>query len=494
MSEVHRLKPSTRLSISRDEIRAVYEQGEEAVIELVESLVGRINALEERVEALENQLSKNSRNSSKPPSGDGFQQRTKSLRQKSERASGGQPGHPGSTLEWSAEPDSVETHGVAICSSCGESLVNTPLQEWEVRQVHDLPPIQMEVTQHQSEVKSCPNCGVVNRGQFPKEVQQLVQYGVNLQGLIVYLMELQLIPSQRVCQLLEEVFGVEVSEGTLYNVRARCFEALAASEVAIQSAISSAEVVHFDETGFRVKNQLWWLHVACSESLTFYFVHSKRGQLALNEMGILPNFRGVAVHDGFKSYANYEAVHSLCNAHHLRELVFIAQRYSQEWAEQMITLLVKMKQQMEEAKAFGASALEPSVLAELEENYADILKLGFDANPLQPIPDNQPKRRGPPKQTPAKNLLERLQSQQDQVLRFLHNFDVPFDNNQAERDLRMMKLKQKISGCFRSQDGARMFCRIRGYLSTLRKQGCNVLDAIVQLFMGNSISPLPTAE
>lgn len=464
------------------------------MIGLVESLVARINTLEERVEALENQLSKNSRNSSKPPSGDGFKQRTKSLRQKSERQSGGQPGHPGNTLEWSVEPEYVETHRVEVCSGCGESLVDTPLQECEVRQVHDLPPIQLEVTEHQCEVKCCPNCGVVNRGQFPSEVQQPVQYGVNLQGLIVYLMELQLIPSQRVRQLLEEVFGVEVSEGTLYNVRARCFEALAASEVAIQTALQSAEVVHFDETGFRVKNTLWWLHVACTESLTFYFVHCKRGQLALNEMGILPNFAGVAVHDGFKSYASYEAVHSLCNAHHLRELVFIVERYQQEWADQMITLLVKMKQQVEEAKASGARALNPSTLAELEQNYRDILKLGFDTNPLQAILENSPKRRGPPKQSPAKNLLDRLQSQQDQVLRFLHNFDVPFDNNQAERDLRMMKLKQKISGCFRSQDGARMFCRIRGYLSTLRKQGCNVLDAIVQLFMGSSISPVPTAE
>lgn len=472
----------------------MYGAGEAAVIALVEGLVARINGLEERVEVLENQLAKHSGNSSKPPSGDGFKKRTKSLRQKSERQSGGQPGHPGSTLEWSAEPDFVASHRVESCCSCGVSLVDAPLQEREVRQVHDLPPIEVEVTEHQSEVKSCPNCGMVNRGGFPAEVQQSVQYGVNLQGLMVYLMEWQLLPSQRVCQLLEEVFGVEVSEGTLYNVRNRCFEALAASEGEIHRALQAAEVVHFDETGFRVNNTLWWLHVACTDGLTFYFVHRKRGKLALDEMGILPNFAGVAVHDGFKSYAPYEALHSLCNAHHLRELVFIAERYSQEWADLMITLLVQMKQQVAAAKASGASALDPLTLAELEQSYADILKLGFDANPPQPIPEHQPKRRGPPKQTPAKNLLDRLQSQQDQVLRFLHNFDVPFDNNQAERDLRMMKLKQKISGCFRSQEGARMFCRIRGYLSTIRKQGRNILDAIVQLLMGNSISPVPTAE
>jgi transposase len=218
---VVKLKPSPRLSISRDEIRAIYAQGEEAVIELVESLVARINALEERVEALENQRSQNSRNSSKPPSGDGFAKKTKSLRQKSNRSSGGQPGHPGSTLEWSAEPDYIETHPVTVCQGCGVTLADHPVEDWQVRQVHDIPPMPLEVTEHQCEVKSCPRCGILNAGQFPPQVQQSVQYGVNLQSWMVYLMELQLLPTQRVCQLLSEVFGIEVSEGTLYNVRAR---------------------------------------------------------------------------------------------------------------------------------------------------------------------------------------------------------------------------------------------------------------------------------
>lgn len=488
------MKPSSRLSISQDEIRAVYAQGEAAVIALVESLGERINALEDRVEALENQQSKNSRNSSKPPSGDGFKKQTKSLRPKSNRSSGGQEGHPGSTLEWSDEPEQVETHRVETCLGCGESLVNTAVAEWEVRQVHDLPLIQLEVTEHQCEVKCCSNCGVLNRGRFPQEAQNSVQYGAHLQGLIVYLMELQLLPSHRVCQLLAEVFGIEISEGTLYNVRSRCFEALAASEVEIHQALQGSEVVHFDETGFRVKNQLWWLHVACTDSLTFYFVHPKRGQLAMDEMDILPHFAGTGVHDGFKSYAQYGVLHGLCNAHHLRELVFIVERYQQDWANQMIALLGKMKDQVDEAKGSGASALAPSALAELEQNYGDLLKLGFDTNPPEPIAENAPKRRGRLKQSPAKNLLDRLQSQQDAVLRFLYDFEVPFDNNQAERDLRMMKLKQKISGCFRSPFGAQMFCRIRGYLSTMRKQGGNVLDAIVQLFRGAPISPIPTAE
>lgn len=486
-------KPS-RLSMSREEIRAVYAEGEDAVIALVESLIARINQLEERVAALENQVSKNSRNSSKPPSGDGFGKRTKSLRQPSERASGGQVGHPGQTLEWSAEPDQTEVHPVNTCTGCGQDLTIVAVQDWELRQVHDLPPLALQITEHQSEVKCCPDCGMLNRGQFPPEVSESVQYGPQLQGLIVYLMELQLLPSARVCELLAEVYGLELSEGTLYNVRARCFEALAESESELKQALTAAAVLHMDETGLRVKAKLWWLHVACTDSLTFYFVHTKRGQKALDAMGILADFVGKGVHDGWKSYAHYDFLHSLCNAHHLRELIFIVERYQQDWASQMITLLVTMKRQVDEAKAQGKTALTPDQLTAFEHQYADLLKQGMTANPPLPIPQDQPKPRGRPKQSPAKNLLDRLESQQEAVLRFLYDFDVPFDNNQAERDLRMMKLKQKISGGFRSEDGAQQFCRIRSYLSSLRKQGRNVLDALVSLFMGNPISPIPVAE
>lgn len=488
------MKREPPLKISRDAIRAVYAEGEAAVIALVESLVARINHLEARVEALENQLSKNSRNSSKPPSGDGFGKRTKSLRAPSERPSGGQPGHPGTTLEWRDAPDAIEIHPVGQCAGCGASLVAVAVADWEARQVHDVPLLQVNVTEHQCEVKCCPDCGVLNRGQFPPEVMDAVQYGANLQGLMVYLMELQLIPSARVCEMLSEVFGVLVSEGTLYNVRSRCFEALAPAEQEIKAAILQSGVIHLDETGFRVLNKLWWLHVACTDSLTFYFVHTHRGQIAMDAMGILPKFTGIGVHDGLKSYALYAIVHGLCNAHHLRELIFIVERYEQAWAEEMITLLVELNRRVKVAKAEGETALAPNDLAGFIQQYTDILQRGFDANPPEPIPENQVKSRGRPKQSPAKNLLDRLKSQQDAVLRFIHNFDVPFDNNQAERDLRMMKLKQKISGCFRSEDGAQMFCRIRSYLSTLRKQGRNVLDALVQLFMGHPVSPMPSAE
>jgi transposase len=489
-----RLKPRVPLQITDDEIRATYAEGEEAVISLVKSLVERINGLEARVEALENQLKKNSHNSSKPPSSDGFGKRTKSLREKSDRSSGGQPGHPGSTLEWCAEPDSIVVYHANTCSDCGSSLKNVAVLNRELRQVHDLPWVQIAVTEHQCEVKSCPACNHLNRGQFPDTVQNGVQYGPNLQSLMVYLLDVQLLPSARVCELLAEVYGLEVSEGTLYNVRSRCFDALDEAEQEIKAAILDSPVVHFDETGFRVKNKLWWLHVACTDSLTFYFVHTKRGKIAMDAMNILPQFKGIANHDGLKSYAQYDSEHSLCNAHHLRELIFIAERYAQVWASQMIALLVEMNEAVKAAKALDQIALDSSQLAEFERRYRDILQAGFAENPTVPIPEHQTKPRGRPKQHLAKNLLDRLQSHAEAVLRFIHNFEVPFDNNQAERDLRMMKLKQKTSGCFRSEQGAVIFCRIRGYLSTLRKQGANVLDALVQLFMGEPISPISLPE
>ncbi len=488
------MKSKVPLQITDDEIRAIYAEGEEAVITLVQSLVERINGLEARVEALEDQLKKNSHNSSKPPSSDGFGKRTKSLRTKSDRRSGGQPGHPGSTLEWCAEPDSRVNYPVEICSDCGCSLENVPVIDRDLRQVHDLPRVQIAVTEHQCDIKCCPACNHLNRGEFPREVQNVVQYGPNLQGLMLYLLDVQLLPSARVCELLSVVYGVEVSEGTLYNVRSRCFEALDQVEAEILSAILDSPVVHFDETGFRVKNKLWWLHVACTDSLTFYFVHTKRGKIAMDAMKILPQFKGIANHDGLKSYTQYGSKHSLCNAHHLRELIFITERYEQIWASQMIALLVEMNEAVKGAKALEQIALASSQLAAFERRYRDILQTGFAENPSIPLPENQVKPRGRPKQHPAKNLLDRLQSHSEAVLRFIHNFDVPFDNNQAERDLRMMKLKQKISGCFRSEQGAVMFCRIRSYLSTLRKQGINVLDALVQVFMGDPISPVPLPE
>lgn len=477
-----------KLAISRDEIRAIYAEGEDAVIALVEGLLQRIVVLEERVEALENQISKNSGNSSKAPSSDGFRPRAKSQRRKSERSSGGQIGHPGETLEWSTEVNHVEQHCVEACVVCGASFAEVEVESWDVRQVQDIEPIQLRVTEHRAEVKYCPQCQTLNRGEFPPAVNSVVQYGASLKGLMVYLLDYQLLPSARVKEVLSDVLGCEISEATLYNSRERCFDALASVEATLAKQIQQAEVLHCDETGMRVNSKLWWLHVASTDALTFYFVHSKRGKDAMDAMEILPNYQGISVHDGLKSYAQYACDHALCNAHHLRELAFIVERYQQIWAEEMSLLLRDLKQQVDQAKAAGEMALDANLVQWFEERYQTLIEAGLTANPAPDPPPNAIKPRGRPKQSPAKNLLDRLQ-QQDQVLAFMYDFRVPFDNNQAERDLRMMKLKQKISGGFRSVEGAQMFGRIRGYISTLKKQGLNVLEALKQVFLGNPTMP-----
>jgi transposase len=478
-----------KLTISKDEIRACYAQGEEAVITLVESLVARINALEARIEVLENQKSKDSKNSSKPPSGDGFAKRTKSLRTKSGRKSGGQKDHPGSTLEWCEEVDEVFIHPVIDCTSCGASLENVEVLNLRCSQVHELPPIKLVVHEHQAQEKCCPNCGVLNQGKLPAVVNSLVQYGPGLKGLMVYLMEGQLLPSERAKELLQEVIGCEISEATLYNTRLRCYEELAAVESYIKSGIQLAPVVHFDETGMRVKSKLMWLHVACNGWLTAYFIDPKRGQLAMDAIDILPNFEGVSVHDGLASYGKYNSTHALCNAHHLRELRFIVERYEQDWADDMMTLLVEIKTNIAIAQAAGETTLTLTQIADFERRYQEIVEAGLIANPPPPIDPDLPTPKGRRKQTPPKNLLDRLQLHQSAVLLFMHDWRVPFDNNQAERDLRMMKLKQKISGTFRSMEGAQQFCRIRGYISTLRKQGIQVLDALKLVFMETPLFP-----
>lgn len=483
------------MTLSEAEIRAVYAQGEDAVVALVSELLQQLQQLSGRVDKLEERVSKTSRNSSKPPSGDGFGKRTKSLRRRSDKPSGGQTGHPGQTLEFSDEPDFKQFHPLWSCPDCGASLAAEPVEQVDARQVYDLPPIDLLVTEHQVEVKHCCQCGTSKSAAFPPEARNVVQYGPRLKGMMTYLMAGQLLPSKRTGDILQDLMGVSVSEGTLYTTREQCFERLEPVMSAVEDQIRNAAVVHFDETGLRVKQRLWWLHVAATDGLTAYFVHPKRGREAMDAMGILPTFEGKAIHDGWHSYAQYEGCeHFLCNAHHLRELQFIWERYQQPWAFQLSLLLVSIHNHVESLRTTATQALTATQLAAYGARYDAILEHGLEANPL-PTPDPEaPKKRGRPKRSPPRNLLERLQRQKAAVLGFMHDFIIPFDNNQAERDVRMMKLKQKISGCFRSEDGARMFCRIRGYLATMRKQGHNVFEALVDLFAGNPRSPLPQAE
>lgn len=444
--------------------------------------------LRKRVDELEQQLAKNSRNSGKPPSTDGFKKPApKSLRKKGRRTTGGQPGHRGHTLEMAEQPDHTEHHRVEHCGCCGRSLADQAPAGIEKRQVHDLPPIRLVVTEHRAESKRC-TCGHLNKAGFPEGVNAPAQYGPGVKAAAVYLKHYQFIPYDRTCELLADLFGCPMSEGTLATILAKSHELAAEPAEKIKTLIERAPVVHFDETGSRVEGKRWWLHSASTAGATHYDVHRKRGGEAIDEIGILPDFKGRAIHDFWKPYFGYTCPHGLCNAHHLRELTFVHEQLKEDWAKRMIDCLVDMKNDVDQAGRTSSSLSETRIRA-LERRYQSILDEGYAANPLKPHGPNAKKKRGRRKKTKARNLLERLDHHRSEVLAFLYDFDVPFDNNLAERDIRMMKVQQKISGTFRSEEGAKAFCRIRGYISTARKNALGAMDALTRLFEGNPFVP-----
>lgn len=439
---------------------------------------------EERIKDLENRLNKNSRNSSKPPSSDEFI-KPKSQRKKSGKKSGGQKGHKGQTLKMAQTPDVTRIHRVKSCQGCGHSLEDVPPKCLEKRQEFDVPPTRMIVTEHQAETKQCTCCGLENRAPFPEGVEMPVQYGPHIKSLLVYLNQYQMIPYRRAVELMEDIYGVSISEGTLFNSITAAFDALEPVEKEIIARLVNEAVVCTDETGLRIEAKRQWLHVVSTEKLTHYGHHPKRGSDATDAIGILPEFTGVAVHDYWKPYYKYDFRHSLCNAHHLRELAGIAELTGQTWPLEMKELLLEIKTLVEERKN-SLKELNAEEINNFEQRYDRIVEKGYLANPP---PEPLPGKRGRKKQSKARNMLNRLHGHRPEVLAFMYNFNVPFDNNQAERDIRMVKVKQKISGVFRSAQGAEMFCRIRGYISMVRKHSIPVLDALRAALEGNPFVP-----
>ncbi len=491
---------------SRAEILSIYHAGPEALVVWVEQLLvtqagqteqllanqarleQQVQVLTVRLTELEARLNQDSHNSHQPPASDGPAQKRphpRSLRKRSGKKRGGQAGHPGVTRALVDDPDLIVAHVPAVCSGCGASLAAALEIDRERRQVIEIPKPQPEVTDHQAVQLACLVCATVTAGIFPPEVSQPVQYGPRTKAAAVYLQTYQLLPYERTVEALGDLFGVYPSEGTLATAQALAYTRLAPVEQAIAQALRQAAVGHADETGVRVAGRSAWVHVFSTSLLTFYAHHAKRGRIAFDAIGLLIGFLGRRVHDAWGPYLNLPGLYALCNAHLLRELIGLNEDTGQAWVPKLIKLLLSMQAAVADAQAAGKTALRPKQLAGYEAAYTRFIQEGLRANP----PPKPTGKRGRPKQTPARNLLDRLVTHRAAILSFLHDFRVPFDNNQAERDLRMLKVKQKVSGCFRSTQGADQFCRIRGYISTLRKQGYSVLDGLTSVFAGQPFMP-----
>jgi transposase len=485
---------------TREELLPIAREKPEALVDIIlalqeevlllrqenDALKKQVNLLEKKVESLEARLAKNSGNSSKPPSSDGYSKpEPKSLRKPSGRDPGGQAGHPGHTLPPSDKPDFAVVHPLTLCPcGCGADLSGRPVVRHDKRQVFELPAQKLEVTEHRVEVKICPNCGREVSAAFPAGVNAPTQYGPRFDAWLVYLRVQQLTPIGRISQLCADLFGCAVSQATICAAVAGAHQSLAGFEVQAADLLAQAPLAHADETGLRVAGKLHWLHVVSTKTLTWYGVHAKRGSAALKHFGLLTRFTGRLIHDCWATYLDLDCEHGLCNAHLLRELVFVHEVLGQKWALRMLGLLRRMHRS---AARCGKDRPLRQRAAWIKKYQAN-LREGLAANP-EPEPPPGPRRRGRPKRSKAQNLLLRLKEHEASVLAFLDDPNVPFTNNQAEQDVRMMKVQQKVSGAFRTLDGAQKFARIRAYLSTVRKNRRDVFQEIVAALAGRPFVP-----
>ena len=449
-----------------------------------------IATLQARVAELERRLGRDSSNSSKPPSSDGLAKATRPARGGGgRRRPGKQPGTPGAHLAQVADPDEIVVHVSDRCGGCGGELAGALVAGVEIRQVFDLPPLGLRVIEHRAQRRRCA-CGQVTSGTFPEQVRAPTQYGPGLRALGCYLLVYQHLPVDRAARLLADVVGAPVATGTLAALVAEGAAGLGDFAATVRHQLAAATVAHFDETGARVAGRLHWVHSASTASLTWQMVHPKRGREAMDAAGVLPAFGGVAVHDGWSPYWHYPATHALCGAHLLRELEAVGDEPRQGGAAGMAELLCDAKLAADRARAAGWAQVDEQARARLKARYVRLLTDGHAANP----PPRRLRRGRRPRRSPAARLLGRLDTHRNQALRFLDDLEVPFDNNQAERDLRMVKLQQKISGCWRTLAGAEAFLTVRSYISTARKHGMEVLGVLRRLFESNPWLPIPAGS
>ncbi len=462
-----------------------HEQKDE-IIRMLFPLIAEVRRLSARVAELEARLSKDSRNSSKPPSSDGLAKKSTSPCIPSGKKPGGQRGRAGKTLERSARVDTIINYPLPQHCACGASLSGADALLCERRQVIDIPVASYHVTEHRT-WQSCCTCGQVQQSAFPEEVTEAVQYGPNVRALAVHLTHGQLLPLARSAQLITELYGLSVSPGTVHAWGDQAGQLLLPEVACIAQSLIGLPVVCADESGLRVASHLNWLHTVASDKLTWYGVHAKRGMPAIKEHGILPHVMGTAVHDCWGPYWTLNnCMHALCNAHLLRELTFQRETTLQRWPKRMIDLLIRSRDYCAAARQTGETALSAWRIRRIFRDYSAILDKALMRNPKA---ERQDKRRGRVKQSLTFNLINRMREHADAVLRFVTDLRVPFTNNLAERAIRMPKVKQKISGCFRTIEGAQTFCIIRSYLDTMRKQGHNMFEVLRQTFIGRPPSP-----
>ncbi len=445
--------------------------------ELIASLRRQVAALQAEVADLRRQLGQDSSNSSKPPSSDGLKKKPRiagSLRGRSGKKSGGQKGHKGGTLRQVADPDHVVRHEASACCHCCSPLDPKSAIGIEKRQVFDLPERPLVITEHQASIYRCAHCRGETKAAFPEGVVSSAQYGERIRAAAVYLNVQQLIPEDRTAQALSDLFGAPlICPASIVAWVRKKGEDLQQVYARIGECVAEVKVRHLDETGFRIAGKLQWLHTTSSLAFTFYRADEKRGAIPENLQG------GVIVHDHFAPYHRLDTVdHAICNAHILRELQSLIEFDKEPWAEAMRNILLQANLAVNKARAAGATALAPNERMAFVARYWAAIRRGLTFHRKLPKLEKKGNSRGRTKQRPGHNLLERLKTFKTETLRFLADFDVPFTNNLAEQDLRMMKVKMKISGSFRTLEGAQIFARLRSIVSTARKQGYNILEIL----------------
>lgn len=464
-----------QLNLTIDSLRATVDHQAQVIMQLNQT-----------IQELREQLNKNSQNSSKPPSSDGYKKPApKSLRKSSGKRSGGQNGHSGANLAVMKQPDETVQHMPSACEGCPNyQFCKGMACIAERRQVVDAI-VKVNVTEHQTlEIPNCMLYGNARRGEFPSNIKAAVQYGENLQALSVAMNTIGAVSVKRTHEILSGVFNIPLSTGTISSMVKRCADSVSSAVATIKTKITEAVLAHFDETGSRVENKLMWVHDASNREYTYLELSSKRGTKGMNECGVLSFFKGIAVHDCWASYWSYPDIqHAVCCAHLLRELIGITENHpNQKWASGFTDLLMEMKKVKDKAVRQGNDLLSYYYHHKFSRMYDELITQAREENPL---PESTEKKRGRKKKGKILALVERLANYKASVCLFIEDFKVPFDNNQAERDLRMIKVKTKVSGCFRTEEGARDYLKIMSFVGTANKHGYNAYEALRTAISGH---------